>query len=287
MAIGTTNAYSGPYTPNGATTAFPFTFNVLSVDQVSVILRDSDGNDATVSTSLYSVSLTGAAPSTGTVTFGAAPTGAELYVLLSPAFTQDIEFADGAAWLAGPVNDGYDQSALRDQVLKRDVTRALKVPVGEAEITFPGTSARANKFLGFAGDGTWALYDVPEGATISAMSLVASEAIAAGDFVNIHDVAGVAKIRKIDADDPTKDADGFVLTACASGAAVFVMTAGINTAVTVTSAGEVWASTTAGGFMTSPLDQTDEANTGKLFQSIGKGIPGVGILFNPKPGQKI
>jgi len=154
MAIGTSNAYTGPYTANGSTTAFPFTFTVLAIDQVSVILRDSNGVESTIAAADYTVTLAGAAPSTGTVTFDTAPaSGNTVYILLDPAFTQDIEFADGAAWLAKPVNDGYDESALRDQVLKRDVARAVLAPIGEDSLSLPAAANRGSKFLAFDADG--------------------------------------------------------------------------------------------------------------------------------------
>lgn len=150
MAIGTSNAYTGPYTANGSTTAFPFTFTVLAIDQVSVILRDSNGVESTIAAADYTVTLAGAAPSTGTVTFDTAPaSGNTVYILLDPAFTQDIEFADGAAWLAKPVNDGYDESALRDQVLKRDTARAVLAPIGEDGLSLPTAASRGGKFLAF------------------------------------------------------------------------------------------------------------------------------------------
>lgn len=145
MAIGTSNAYSGPYLGNGSTTAFPFTFSVLTGDQVSVQV---DGAD--VPSSEYSVSLSGPAPSIGTVTFGTAPaSGATIFAYLDPEFSQDIEFADGAAWLAKPVNDGYDQSALRDQALKRDVRRSLLLPIGDSGQTLPSADNRKGKYLAF------------------------------------------------------------------------------------------------------------------------------------------
>lgn len=153
MPIGTTNAYSGPYTANGVTVTFPFTFKVLSTSQVSVVIR-VDGVDTTVSTGSYAVTLSGSSPSSGSVVFNTAPTSGEIYVLLSPEFSQDIEFADGAAWIAKPVNDGYDQSALRDQSLKRDVGRALLAPVGEVLAQLPLATERAGKFQAYdaAGD---------------------------------------------------------------------------------------------------------------------------------------
>lgn len=152
MPIGTTNAYNGPYTANGATTTFPFTFKVLSTSQVSVILR-TNGVDTTVSSGSYTVTLSGSSPSSGSVVFNTAPASGSVYVLLTPEFSQDIEFADGAAWIAKPVNDGYDQSALRDQALKRDLERTMLVPLGETVPTLPVAADRAGQYLAYDANG--------------------------------------------------------------------------------------------------------------------------------------
>lgn len=130
MAVGTTNAMSGPFSTNGATTAFPFTFTALSADDVKLISRDGDGLETTVSPALYSVTL--GAISGGTVTFDAAPaSGATLFILLDPGMEQETEFEEGGRYLARAHNNVADRAVLRDQALKRDVGRALKFPIGE------------------------------------------------------------------------------------------------------------------------------------------------------------
>ncbi|GFM29278.1 hypothetical protein [Novosphingobium sp. PY1] len=147
MAVSTTNAFSGPYLANGATTVFPFTFTAPSAAEVAVLVRDADG--AAVDAGTYSVSIT--AGGGGSVSFDVAPdVGLSLVILLDPEFTQGLSFENGSAWLAEPVNEGYDRSALRDQVLKREVDRGLKFPFGETETTLPPASERYGKFLGFS-----------------------------------------------------------------------------------------------------------------------------------------
>lgn len=146
MAVSTTNAISGPYITNGVTRVFPFTFTAPSASEVSVILRTLDGADAAAPGFSVSPHPGGG----GSVTFHAPPPASRLlYVLLDPRFTQDIAFEDGSAWLASPVNEGYDRSAARDQALKRDIDRGLKVPLGESEIELPRESARANSYFAF------------------------------------------------------------------------------------------------------------------------------------------
>jgi len=132
MAVSTSNAYSGPYTANGSTTVFPFTFSAMTTADVAVLLRDADGVTTVADTADYTVSLTGDAPSAGSVTFAVAPaTGYEVLPYLEPAFDQQTSFADGSAWKAAAVNNVNDRAALRDQVLRRDTLRSLMVPIDE------------------------------------------------------------------------------------------------------------------------------------------------------------
>jgi len=146
MAVDTTNAISGPFLPNGETTVFPFTFTAPSVEEVQVLLRPASGADSYPEG--YSVTLnpTGG----GSVIFDVAPAeGPELFILLEPHFTQQIQFANGTGWLAEPVNEVADRGAVRDQVLRRDQGRALMVPVGEVMYPLPPLSKLAGNLLGF------------------------------------------------------------------------------------------------------------------------------------------
>lgn len=73
---------------------------------------------------------------------------------------------------------------------------------------------------------------LPVGIGADTALITASEALAAGDFVNIHNVAGVPNVRKADAATSGKEAHGFVLAAVASGANATVYFEGQNTQVT-------------------------------------------------------
>lgn len=148
MAVPTTNAFTGPLAANGVTTTFPFTFTVLSGADLTVVLRDPDGVESTVSANDYSVTLSGTAPSSGSVVFDTAPaSGNDVWIYLDLDFTQETQFADGHPFIASAVNDTNDRAALRDQVLKRDIERGLLLPIGETAPTLPAASTRAEKFL--------------------------------------------------------------------------------------------------------------------------------------------
>src|SRR3989344_5637319 len=128
MAADTENGFSGPFIPNGATTVFPFPFTAPSAAEVSVFLRAADGTETDAAG--FTVTLTPGGG--GNVTFAVAPpAGPELYILLAPNFTQDVQFENGSAWLAEPVNEVADRAAARDQAMKREIDRSLRVPLGE------------------------------------------------------------------------------------------------------------------------------------------------------------
>lgn len=104
---------------------------------------------------------------------------------------------------------------------------------------------------------------MPVGIGADTASVTTSEALAAGDFVNIWNSSG-AKARKADATVAGKEAHGFVLTAAASGAQATVYFEGTNTAVTVQTPGNAFLSTTAGRSAASA-----PTGSGNVVQCIG------------------
>ena len=106
-------------------------------------------------------------------------------------------------------------------------------------------------------------------------SVNATEALTAGNFVNIYSNSGTAAVRKASALDPAKYANGFVLSSVSSGSGATVYSVGINNAVTVTVPGEVWLSdATPGAFVTTPPSASNS-----IVQPLGTAVPGSGIFF--------
>jgi len=87
---------------------------------------------------------------------------------------------------------------------------------------------------------------MPVGIGADTAIIVASEALAGGDFVNIYNNAGTANVRKADATTAGKRAHGFVLDAVAGSGNATVYFEGSNTSVTGLTPGEQFLSTTAG-----------------------------------------
>ena len=103
----------------------------------------------------------------------------------------------------------------------------------------------------------------------------ASEALSAGDFVNLYSNAGTTNARRANA--AGKPAHGFVLTAVASGSNASVNTVGVNTAVTGQTIGDVFLQATAG-----QAGSVAPTTTGQIVQNIGTALSDTSINFVPK-----
>lgn len=118
---------------------------------------------------------------------------------------------------------------------------------------------------------------MPVGIGADSASITTSEALSAGDFVNIWNSTG-AKARKADATVAGKEAHGFVLVGVGSGAAATVYFEGTNTAVTGQTPGPVFLSTTAG-----QAAAAAPTGTGNVVQRIGFAVSATAINFQSQP----
>jgi hypothetical protein len=87
---------------------------------------------------------------------------------------------------------------------------------------------------------------MPVGIGADTKSIVASEALAAGDLINVWNNAGTANARKADGSTTGKEAHGFVLAGVAQGASATVYFEGANTQCTGLTPGPQFLSVTAG-----------------------------------------
>lgn len=130
----------------------------------------------------------------------------------------------------------------------------------------------AGKIPGLDAAGRLDVTLMPTGLGADTAVITTSEAVAAGDFVNIHDASG-PKVRKASAAAVTTKAHGFVLAGFASGAAAAVYFEGTNTAVTGLTAGDVWLSTsTPGG-----VQATAPTVAGQIQQRVGVAVSATAI----------
>lgn len=115
---------------------------------------------------------------------------------------------------------------------------------------------------------------MPTGIGADTASITASEALAAGDLVNIWNSTG-AKVRKADATTAGKEAHGFVLAAVSSSATATVYFEGSDTGVTGLTPGVQYLSTTAGVATATP-----PSASGNVVQRVGVATAAASLNFD-------
>lgn len=119
---------------------------------------------------------------------------------------------------------------------------------------------------------------MPVGVVPETLSIVASEDLADGDFVNVWNNAGVANVRKADATTSGKECMGFVLASYLSAATAIVYFEGSNTHCTSLTPGALFLSTTAGtGTDTAPT------GSGNIVQRLGTAVSATTVTFEAQP----
>lgn len=143
-------------------------------------------------------------------------------------------------------------------------------------ITTSSGATDASKIAQTDTDGRFHTSLMPTGIGPATVVVPASEALSAGDFINLWNDSGTMKARKADATTTGKEADGFVLAAVSSGANATVYKRGTNTARTGLTAGtEYYLSTTAGGVTALP----GPVGSGNISQFLGKATSSTEVEF--------
>lgn len=119
---------------------------------------------------------------------------------------------------------------------------------------------------------------MPSGIGADTAEIMTSEALSAGNYVNVYESSGV-KCRKADASAAGKPAKGFVLSSFGSGVLAKVYFEGTNTQVTGMTGGPVFLSDTTPG-----LGQaTAPTGAGKVVQSVGTAVAATAVNFDAGP----
>lgn len=150
----------------------------------------------------------------------------------------------------------------------------------EAKTTSAG-AGDSGKIVALNGSGQVDQSMMPTGIGPDTTSIVASENLSAGDFVNIFDDAGTIKVRKADATASGKEADGYVLSAVTSGQSALVYHEGGNTALTGLTLGARYylsAASPGGATATAP----DAA--GNVRQYLGRAVSTTKLVFEADEG---
>lgn len=138
-------------------------------------------------------------------------------------------------------------------------------------------AADADKIPALGADGKLSLTMMPSGIGNDVKTILASEALTAGNKINLWNDGGTLKMRKADAA-TGKRVDGFVLEAVSSGANGVCYFTGINNQLSgLTIGATYWLSDTTPGAITNtaivPAD-------GKISQKVGVALSATELLYD-------
>jgi len=149
------------YNGDGSTTVFAYTFKVFDQDDLTVILRSSNGTETvqTITTN-YTVSGVGDAGG-GNVTMVTAPaTGEQLTILREQPLTQGLDLVPNDPFPANSIEESLDKITFMVQKHEEELGRAIKASrtntISGAEFTV-SASDRANKVFAFDSSGDLAV----------------------------------------------------------------------------------------------------------------------------------
>jgi hypothetical protein len=138
-------------------------------------------------------------------------------------------------------------------------------------VTSSSGATDANKLIQLDSNGKLDISAMPTGIGADTLSIICSEALSAGDFVNIYNNIGTLTCRKALAADNTKPANGFVKSAFSSSAPALVYVRGLNSDVVVGSfvaadiGSKVFLSPSTSGAVTKTIPTT----AGQIAQVLG------------------
>jgi hypothetical protein len=152
------------------------------------------------------------------------------------------------------------------------------VPQQESAIDNSAGAGDAGKIIKLDAGGKLDSTLLPSGVAPESRTMTTSEALAAGDLVNIHNSSG-PKVRKADATSAGKEAHGFVLASASSGGSVVVYPeeAVLSGLSGLTPGAKQFLSTTAGG-----RTETAPSTAGQVAQYVGFALSTTEMLFRPR-----
>lgn len=137
-------------------------------------------------------------------------------------------------------------------------------------------ASSANKIVKLDGAGKLDPTVMPAGIGADTAIIIASEALAAGDLVNVYNNASVANVRKADGNTTGKEAHGFVLAAVANGANATVYFEGTNTQLSAMTPGVQFLSATTPG----RTQATAPTGADKTVQRVGFATSAAALNFD-------
>jgi len=162
MTVSSTVRRAGPFTGNGSTSTFPFSFIALeSSDVLAVTLNVASGVQTTlVLNTDYSVSLNvnqNSSPG-GSITLlaGNLAAGYSLVISTDAAQLQGTELVNQGGFDAETLTDALDLLTILVQQLQEQLNRALTIPITDTaglDVQLPSAALRAGMYLTFDSNG--------------------------------------------------------------------------------------------------------------------------------------
>lgn len=136
MTISSSTRKAGPYTGNGVTTVFSFSFKVFTQADLEVIRTDLDEIESTLVLGTdYTVTLNANQNSNpgGNITMLSAPaTGFKITITSDLAYTQNLDLTNQGGFYPTTINDALDRATIQIQQLAEQVSRSVKTDISSA-----------------------------------------------------------------------------------------------------------------------------------------------------------
>ena len=178
MTISSTVRIAGPFTGNGVTTTFPFTYKVFSTADVQVIrLTISTGIETTLTlVTDYTITLNGDQDSNPGGNIVLVTPLLALYTLTATsdiANLQPTDLTNQGGFYPEVITDALDRATIQIQQISDIGDRTLKIPIsdGALNMELPTTSQRINTILGFGSAGLPTVL-VPQASSITGNTVI-------------------------------------------------------------------------------------------------------------------
>jgi len=178
MTISSTTRIAGPFTGNGVTTTFPFTYKVFSTADVQVIrLTISTGIETTLTiVTDYTITLNGDQDSNPGGNIVLVTPLLALYTLTATsdiANLQPTDLTNQGGFYPEVITDALDRATIQIQQISDIGDRTLKIPISDGllNMELPPTAQRINTILGFGAAGLPTVV-VPQASSITGNTVI-------------------------------------------------------------------------------------------------------------------
>lgn len=149
MTVPASSRRAGPFTGNGVTSSFPFTFKVFSTADIQLVRTLTTGTEVALTTG-FSVTLNGDQDNNpgGSINYLLA-SGEKLTIIGALPYEQPADLPTGGAFSATVVENAIDRAVILIQQLLEQVNRGVRLPVSAANVSATLPVPEASKLLGW------------------------------------------------------------------------------------------------------------------------------------------